>query len=103
MDSAEMKLNIPQKKTRGGREIPLVSQWNEVAFSVSISTSRIPDPNFFHPGYEFFSSRIPDPGSKRLTDLGFGYASKNWSILTQNIVSKFSDFKILKLPNPELW
>jgi hypothetical protein len=23
--------------------------------------SRIPDPNFFHPGSEYFSSRIPDP------------------------------------------
>jgi hypothetical protein len=28
-----------------------------------IRLSRIPDPNFVHPGSEFFPSRIPDPGS----------------------------------------
>jgi hypothetical protein len=35
----------------------------------------IPDPNYFHP------SRILDPGS----------ASKNWSILTHQIVCKLSE------------
>jgi hypothetical protein len=48
--------------------------------------SRIPDPNFYHPGSEFFPSRIriffiTDPGS----------ASKDLSILTQKIVSKLSE------------
>jgi hypothetical protein len=38
--------------------------------------SQIPDPNFFHPGSEFFHS---------------GSASKNLGILTQKIVSKFSN------------
>jgi hypothetical protein len=42
-----------------------------------IRLSRISDPNFVHPGSEFFPSRIPDPGS----------ASKNVSILTQKTVS----------------
>ncbi len=35
--------------------------------------SRIPDPTFFHPGSEIFTSLIPDSGS----------SSKNLSILTQ--------------------
>ncbi len=40
--------------------------------------SRIPDPNFFHPGSELFSSRIPDP-------------HQNLSFLNQKIVSKLSE------------
>jgi hypothetical protein len=48
--------------------------------------SRIPDPNFF-------PTLIPDPGSKRFPDLesGSASASKNLSILTQNVVSKLSE------------
>jgi hypothetical protein len=44
--------------------------------------SRIPDPNFFHPGSWIKGQKIPDPGS--------GSVSKNLSIFTQN-VSKLSD------------
>jgi hypothetical protein len=40
----------------------------------------IPDPTFIHPGYQIRNLSIPDPGS----------ASKNLSILTQQIVSKLS-------------
>jgi hypothetical protein len=51
--------------------------------SLLISVLRIPDPKFFHPG-----SWIPAPGSKRFPDSAS--ASKNFSILTQKIVSNIS-------------
>jgi hypothetical protein len=61
----------------------------------------IPDPNFFHHGSRV--KKLPDPGSAS--------ASKNLSILTQNIVSKLSeilsgmfvpdpDFDFLPIPDP---
>ncbi len=48
--------------------------------SIWIHADNVADPNFFHPGSEFFSSRIrilsiPDPG----------FASKNLSILTNKL------------------
>jgi hypothetical protein len=42
--------------------------------------SRIPDPNFFHPGFRV--NRFPDPGPAS--------ASKNFRILTKKMVSKLS-------------
>ncbi len=60
--------------------------------------SRIPDPNFFHPGSRIRVFSILDPGSEffpsRIPDPNFfhpGSAAKNLSILTQKIVSKFSE------------
>jgi hypothetical protein len=51
--------------------------------------SRIPDPNFFHPGSELFSSRIPDP-------------HQNLSFLNQKIVSKLSEiWSGLFIPEPD--
>ncbi len=66
--------------------------------------SRIPDPNFFHPGSRVQGekdSRIPDP-----------YSHQRISILTQKVVSKLSeiwsgmfipdpDLDFLPIPNPE--
>ncbi len=42
-------------------------------------------------GFEFFQSRIPDPGSKRFPDTGSAPCIKNLSILNRKIVSKLSE------------
>ncbi len=52
----------------------------------------IPDPNFYYPGSLIRTFPIPDPG----------YASKNFSILTQKIVSKLSEiWSGLFIPDPD--
>jgi hypothetical protein len=84
--------NIPLSRTR------LNIFLNKQIFSRNINLSEgqccgswmIPDHRS-----EFFPSRIPDPGSKRVEDPGSGSASasekKNLSILTQKIVYKLSE------------
>ncbi len=57
-----------------------------------------------YPGYESFTSRIPDPGPKIFPDpwSGFASASKNLSILTPKIVSTLSEiWSRVFFPDPD--
>jgi hypothetical protein len=73
----------PRTHTNLQKEINMISAKPSVADPGCLS--RIPDPNFFHPGSRIQGQKGPDPVS------GSASASKNLSILTQKIVSKFSE------------